>query len=376
MSKVDMGRVTSSRRQFLTASGVGVVGIAGCLGDNTEDDGNVEPTEDDPLVVAITGGPFKEVYDVELVDAFREETDIPIESTEMENPPTAFSEFQRAHQQGEAPADLFLNTAVTSLRGKEEDMWEQWDADEFENLQYYDDQYIERQDGQVVAVPDQGWYTTLSHNTELLGDNQPDSWTALWDSTYEDAFGVNRMVDTNFLLEITAEVHFDGQEKLETDEGIEEVLEVVDDVRPQVSVWYDTGAQFLQDLADGQYEAGQNYHDVAHFMSEDGEPVESIFPEEGAVIDFGHFSMFNTSRKREAAREFLDFQMRPDIQDNVSRELFTVPLTDSEHSDIEDELYEVIAGPGPEAAISPKFDLYVGERSEFIYERWDEFMLE
>lgn len=371
-----MPRVTDAvrRRAFLKSSGLAATaGLAGCIS-SPGSGSNV--SKDNPLKIALSTGAFREMYTKHIVDPFTEETGIPTESVKMGNPPQAFPKFASAVQNGEAPVDVFLNTVPTTLRGIHSDMWAKFDSGSFENLKYYEDRFVEKQDGKFVGAPSQGWFLNLVHNTDVMSENYPTAWKDLWNSDYEDSLGIYNLANTNYLIDIASKLHFDGYSTLETNEGVKKVLKKLQDVKPQVKLWYKSGSTFLQRLKQGDVPAGQYYHDVTYFEAQKGAPVKSVFVDEGSIISYGHFSVLKTSKKTEAAKKFLDFSMRPDVQDAVSKNLFTVPLIKRKHSDISSETYKNIAGPGPGAAIAPYFDLYVGDRSQFVREQWNKFILQ
>lgn len=364
----------SRRRTFLKSTGLAAtIGIAGCIG---EPGSGSKVSEDNPLKIGLSTGAFREMYTEHIVNPFTEETGIPTESVKMANPPQAFSKFASAVQNGDAPIDVILNTVPTTLRGISSDMWTKFEPGDFENLKYYEDRFAEKQDGQLVGAPSQGWFLNLVHNTDVMADDHPTAWKDLWSSDYEDSLGIYNLANTNYLIDITSQLYFDGYSTLETNEGVKEVLGKLEETIPQVKLWYKSGSTFLQRLKQGDVPAGQYYHDVTYFEAQDGAPVKSVFADEGSIISYGHFSHLITSEKTEAAQQFLDFSMRPEVQDAVSRNLFTVPLIKRKHSEISSETYKNIAGPGPGAAIAPFFDLYVGDRSEFVREQWNEFILQ
>jgi putative spermidine/putrescine transport system substrate-binding protein len=349
------------------------IGASGCI---AEPGSGSNVSEDNPLRIGLSAGAFREIYTEQIVDPFTEETGIPTESVEMGNPPQAFPNFASAVENGEAPVDVFLNTAPTTLRGINSDMWHNYDQGRFENLEYFEDRFVETVDGQLVGAPSQGWFLNLVHNTEVMSDNPPTAWEDLWSSEYEDSMAIYNLANTNYLIDITARLYFDGYSTLETDDGVEEVLEKLAEIKSQVNLWFDSGSSALQRLKQGDIPAGQYYHDVTYFEAQDGAPLASVFAEEGSILSYGHFSVLRTSEKTDAAADFLDYSMRPEIQDNVGESLFTTPLIERKHSSLDDETYENIAGPGPGEAIRPFFDLYTGGRSEFVREKWNEFILQ
>lgn len=374
---------THTRRTFLKQTGItsialgGGVGLAGCAqgGAGTQQE-TVAPTEDDPLVVGTTGGAFREMYDTYITQAFQEETGIPAKTVAQATPVEVIYKFRKAVDAGRAPVDISLNTPPARIRAP--DLWTQWDQSTFSNLEYFDDRFVglHPETEKVVGAPSQGWYITLSYNTDTFGDAPPTSWATLWDSTYENQMAAMKSPGTGYLLDITASVFFDGQASLQEKSGIEKVFNKLKRIKPNVKFWYNNEANFIQRLKSGEVPVGQLYHDITQVAKSKGAPVDSRFLEEGSVLSYGYLSMLKTSKKREAARKYLEFSMRPDVQDAVSTHLLTTPLIEKQYSDIPQDKYEHIAGPGPDAAIHPNFELYAGDLSEWVNQKWNEFVIE
>ena len=116
------------------------------------------------------------------------------------------------------------------------------------------------------------------------------------------------------------------------------------------------------------------YNDITLVMQDDGAPVESNFVEEGSVLDHGSWVTLTTSDLKDEAREFIDYASQPEVQDTLAENLFTSPTITRENSNLDDETYDKIAGPGPSEAITPKYELYV-EEEDWVNEKWNEFII-
>ena len=80
----------------------------------------------------------------------------------------------------------------------------------------------------------------------------PTSWAALWDPANKDKLGLLALVSNSFLLEVTAKTFFGGTNKLDTEEGILQVMEKLAELKPNVRLWYRDEAQFEQALEVGR----------------------------------------------------------------------------------------------------------------------------
>jgi putative spermidine/putrescine transport system substrate-binding protein len=324
--------------------------------------------------VSSFGGAFKDILDEQLYGPFEEETGITMNSQAQGGSSEVLPRIRNAVQSGDAPVDVLIMTVPTVLRGMNSDLWMTFDEGAFENLQYISDDLIRHDDeGNLVGVGSQGWFINLVHNTNEM-DDPPTAWTSLWDSAYEDQMAMLTPAVTGFLPDITAHVHFDGAESLQSEADIRSVFEKLAGVKPQANMWYTNEANFQSKLKDGEVPAGMLYHDITLVLQGQGAPVESRFAEEGSVLGSGRWVAPKTSEKQEAITQFIDYASRPEVQDRVSENLFTVPTIERQYSNLTDEDYERIAGPGLDEAIIPQFDMYV-DRQQFVNQLWNELII-
>lgn len=364
---------THDRRTFLKGAGAAVTAgsLAGCAA--LSGGGAETPSEDDPLTVAVYGGVFKDVMDEVLFPKFQEETGIPVKSKSAETSEFAVPQLESAAKAGKAPVDVSIIAVNGVLQGTRSDIWHTWDESRFENIEYISDNLLHRNDADdLVAVGALSWYINLVHNSDQV-DQAPTSWTALWDDTYEDKMGLLGLASNSFLLEITAETHFEGTQMLQSRDGIRKCLDKLEGVKPQAKMWYENEAEFQQRLRDGEVPAGMLYNDITLVMQDNGAPVQSHFVEEGSVLDHGSWCTLKTTPFVDAAAEFIDYASRPAVQDRVAQNLYTSPTVTKEHSELSAETYEKIAGPGPAEAITPEYSIYLDEEA-WINEQWNEFI--
>jgi putative spermidine/putrescine transport system substrate-binding protein len=322
--------------------------------------------------VEFFGGVFKEVMDEHLVAPFEEEMGIPVETSAG----TSASEpvqLQSAVEAGEAPIDLVVATPVNRIRGQRLGIWHTYDPGELDNSDVVlDDLLPTTDDGQVVGAGAFGWFATLVSQTDLV-DEPLDTWSVFWDDAYEGALSLSNDHSAG-IIDVAAEMFFDGTESLQSEEGITEVLEEVQEIKPQVDLWYDGEAEAQQALLDENITASWLFHDVTLVMEDNGEPVESVFPQEGAVQNDGAWVILDSTDFPEAATDFVDFSLQPEIQQRISENLFTAPVIEESALDMSDDLYSRVYGPGPDAAVRPNYEMYL-DREEFLSQTWREMIL-
>lgn len=377
-SKPGESTPTTNRRRFLHASAAAGAlasgSLAGCTSQIVGGGGN-SPTKDDPLKIGVYGGVFKEVLDDALVKPFSNSTDIPAES-KPQSVGDAMVKLKQSVDADKAPVDVVVVAPDARIHGQRLGTWLTYSPDDISRLDgVVDDLVSKNENGDLIGVGAFGWFLNLTTNTDVI-DEPLNSWKALWDSQYKDQLAANRLVGDGFLLDIAAHVfdEFDGRDSLQTKADIKKVMEKVEEVAPQISLWWAQEAEAQQPLKEGNIGATQMYNDVSLVMKDKGAPVETRFPKEGGLLNFGSWSIVKSTDYPDAAKQFIDYAVRPDVQSEITKSLYSAPTIKQEKLNISDELYGKVYGPGPDAAIRPYNELYV-EREEWITEQWKQTVL-
>jgi putative spermidine/putrescine transport system substrate-binding protein len=378
-----------SRRDFIRRTGMlaGALAIPGVLaacGRTPEESGegaaSPSPTAIDTsdiagsrIKVGTYGGFFEENFR-EMYPAFTEETGVEVESVSQPTSETWVVQLEQAAKAGAVPADVSMLSVVGMLRAIKGDILAPFDVSALPNSQYLADGFVRtNDDGLVVGVGAVSWYITLVSNTERV-EESPDTWGALWDPEWRNELALLRNPGNSFLLEVTAATHFGGYDILATQEGVEEVLEKLAELKSNVKMWYRDEATAQQAFNTGEVSLGQFYHDITEYAASEGEPLRSVFPQEGAILDSGEWAITKTTENLPASVAFIDYMCRPEIQAELARTLGTSPTVQREHMDLTDEEYESFSGPGPDAALRPEYRIY-DEWEDWINERWSELIV-
>lgn len=364
------------RRRFVRNAGalgaLGLTGTAGCLGSGG---GEKTPNEDDPLKIGVYGGVFKEVLDSALIEPFSKEMGIAVES-KPQSVGDSMNKLKQAVDSGKAPVDVVVVAPDARIRGQNLDVWHNYDPAKISRLDSVVDELVNTtDDGQLIGVGGFGWFLNITTNTNVI-DEPIDTWKAFWDSKYEGQLGANKLPGDGFLMDIAAHVfdEFDGRKTLETEDGIERVMKKVDEVNSQVGNWWAQEAEVQQPLKEGNIGATQLYNDISLVMKDKGAPVKTRFPKEGGVMNFGAWSIVKSTDFAEEAEQFVDYAVKPGVQEQITKSLFTAPTIKQGEMELSEEMYEKVYGPGPDAALHPYNELYL-EKEEFISKKWKQIVM-
>jgi putative spermidine/putrescine transport system substrate-binding protein len=325
------------------------------------------------LKVGVYGGYFKDSFDKHIFPGFTEATGIAVESIAEPTGEAWLVQLQQASQAGVAPADVSMMSQVATLKGMEADLWAPLDLAKMPNTANVKPEFVNKYaDGRVAGIGAVTWYITLVSNTDAY-PTAPDSWGFLWDPSNAGKLGLLALVSNSFLLEITSKTFFGGNtDKLNTDEGILEVMNKIAELKPNVQLWYRDEAQFEQALKSGEIPMGQYYHDVTGLAAADGHPVRSTFPKEGGVNDAGSWVVSKASTALDQAHAFIDYMSLPATQATLSRNVGTSPTVNREVLDLSDEEFAAVSSDI--APIIPRYDLYQ-TKSDWLNQKWTELIV-
>lgn len=329
------------------------------------------PAAEKSLKVGVYGGYFKDSFDKHIFPDFTKETGIKIESVAEPTGEAWLVQLEQAAKAGVAPADVNMIAQVAMLRGQKTQLWAPLDLAKIPNHKNLLPVFVHKYpDGKVDGIGAVSWYITLVSNSRVF-PQAPASWGDLWNPDKKDKLGLLALASNSFLLEVTATTFFGGTKVLDTKEGIQKVLDKLAAVKPNVKLWYRDEAQFEQALKSGEVPMGQYYHDVATLASKE-HPVRSTFPKEGGVLDSGTWAVTRASKKMDEAHVFIDYMCRPDIQKKLSLKVGTSPTVKKELTGL--TAAEFAAVSSDIKPIIPRYDIYTGEMSDWINQKWTEMI--
>lgn len=356
--------MTSIKRRSLLGAGLAGVSLLAMP--------SVLRAQERSLKIGVYGGYFKDSFDKNIFPEFTKATGIAVESIAEPTGEAWLVQLSQAARAGQAPADVSMMSQVAMLKGQSSDLWAPLDLAKIKNSANLMERFINKYpDGRVSGIGAVSWYITLVTNTDVYKE-APTSWAAFWDPANKDKLGLLALVSNSFLLDVTAKTFFDGQNILETDEGILKAFEKLAEVKPNVRLWYRDEAQFEQALKSGEIPMGQYYHDVTGLAAADGHPVRSTFPKEGGIQDSGSWAMSKASKKGEEAHIFIDYMCQPAVQATLARKVGTSPTVKRDTMDLTEKEFAAVSSDIE--PIIPRFAMYQ-TKADWLNQKWTEMIV-
>ena len=150
--------------------------------------------------------------------------------------------------------------------------------------------------------------TVFAYNDERIGDTKPTSVNDFFDmEKFPGRRGMRRspLVNLEFALMADGVPLDEVYATLDTEEGVRRAFRKLDTIKEHI-VWWETGAQPPQMLADGEVAMTTAYNGRI-FNAEVLEDQPFVIVWDGQVLDTSGFGIVAGTRNLEAARQFLDF---------------------------------------------------------------------
>lgn len=164
---------------------------------------------------------------------------------------------------------------------------------------------------------------SASYSTVLVQrlDKTPDgkkmeSWADFWDvETFPGPRSLRARPEYNLEFALLADgvAKEDLYKILSTDEGVERALAKLDEIKDHIPVWWDSGAQSVQILSDGEVFYTTTYNGRVNKLVESGIPAEIVW--NGGALHTSHVSIVKGTKNLEMAHEYIKVRTtRPDLE--------------------------------------------------------------
>ena len=293
---------------MLTAAlAVSSVAVAACGSAGSDAGENVE------LVIYSQAGSLEELFAKTVIPNYEEANPgITIEQV----PGTSGDNISKTiAQRGSPQADLIFVNDVSIPLGKEAGVLAKLDTEAIPNLA---DVYEVAKDPDGYGVAFGITTTTLAYNTEVFeakGWDPPDSWEDLLDPKYKGHVVIHDMSNgfgSSFLAAWNLELGG-------TYSSPEPVFDKVRNLLPNLLTLATDASGFDNAFKNGSGWIGENGATRIAVLTESGVPVETAYPDSGAVFITGTAAIPEGAKDAGEAAKFLNYILQPDVQIEIAR---------------------------------------------------------
>ena len=154
--------------------------------------------------------------------------------------------------------------------------------------------------------------SVLAYNKDKFGDNPPKTWADFWDVK---KFPGTRALRNHPLATLEAALLADGvpADKLYPLD-VDRAFKKLEEIKPHVSVWWTSGAQSAQLLADGEVDMEMAWNGRVAAVVKEGSPIGYSFNQ--GFLQYTSLCILNGAPNMETAVKFVNAALTPDIQAN------------------------------------------------------------
>lgn len=163
------------------------------------------------------------------------------------------------------------------------------------------------------CYPFTSYGTVMAWNTKSIGSNPPANWADFWDvKKYpgKRALRANAQDLIEIALLSQGVAPSDIYKVLSESGGLERAIARLEELKPNVSVWWTSGAQSAQILKDGEADLVVTWNGRAESVKTDGGPAEYKF--QGSVIGTDCLAVPKGAVHREAAMKLIAAMTKPE----------------------------------------------------------------
>jgi putative spermidine/putrescine transport system substrate-binding protein len=168
---------------------------------------------------------------------------------------------------------------------------------------------------QDYAVGGDVFSTVLAWNTETYGDRPPQNWADFWDV---QKFPGKRAFRNSVAGSLEPALMADGVPMdqvyavLSAPGGIDRAIKKIKALKPNIAVWWASGAQHAQLMKDGEVDMVNGWNGRFDAAAKDGGPVAYTFNQ--ALLDYDAYAIPKGAPNKDLAMKFLAEISKPQYQ--------------------------------------------------------------
>lgn len=250
------------------------------------------------------GGSYQEAQTKAILDPVAKKLGITVN---QDSAPDAWPVIKTQTATGKPIWDVVDTPTKDCVRGGEQGMIEPLDFSKIPNAEKIPAEYKNK-----YSVPYEFYSSILAYNKEKFGDNPPRNWADFWDVK---KFPGTRALRNHPLATLEAALLADGvpADKLYPLD-VDRAFKKLEELKPYVTVWWSSGAQSAQLLADGEIDMEMAWNGRVAAVIKEGAPVGYSFNE--GFLQFSSLCILKNAPNLETAIKFVNEAIDPEIQAN------------------------------------------------------------
>ncbi|MGO7164734.1 ABC transporter substrate-binding protein, partial [Rhizobium johnstonii] len=193
------------------------------------------------------------------------------------------------------------------IRGGQQGMIEPLDFSKIPNAEIMPAEYKS-----AYSVAYEFYSSVLAYNKDKFGEKPPQTWADFWDVK---KFPGTRALRNHPLATLEAALLADGvpADKLYPLD-VDRAFKKLEEIKPYVTVWWTSGAQSAQLLADGEVDMEMAWNGRVTAVAKEGAPISYTFNQ--GFLQYTSLCILKGAPNLETAVKFVNAAMTPEIQAN------------------------------------------------------------
>lgn len=320
------------------------------------------------VTVVSYGGAFQEAQRKAFFEPFERETGIKVREVVWDG---EYAKLRKMVEAGQVSWDL-VTAAEASIvaRGAADGILERIDFTEMDTAAFYPGVISE------ISVGFCYFSTVMAYDKRAFSDStsRPKTWGEFWDTAkYPGKRALRRDPRTTLEFALLADgVSIDKLYPLD----LERAFRSLDRIRPHIAVWWQTGSQPAQLLADREVGLSSAFNGrIWAAASRDGVPLDVQW--EGGALDMDTWIIPKGAKRREAAMALIRFSARPEAQRELTKYINYGPTVRAAYEQL--SAAERMTLPSSPENRGKHFifnGAWWAENEQRVLERWNTWMLE
>jgi putative spermidine/putrescine transport system substrate-binding protein len=266
--------------------------------------------QDRSLTIASWGGSYQEAQSKALFEPAAANTGIVVKQETY----GGMSDVRLQVSTGQVTLDIVASGSGSAARAAAEGLLEKLDYSVIDVSNFYPGLYTD------YCVGGDVFSTVYAWNTNTYGEDGPQSWADFWDV---EKFPGSRAYRGSVAGALEPALMADGvapedvYSVLDSEEGIERAIDKIRELRPNISVFWTSGAQHAQLMKDGEVDMTTGWNGRFDNAAADGAMVAYSFNQ--ALLDYDCFAIPKGAPNRDTAMAFLAEISKPEYQDDLPK---------------------------------------------------------
>lgn len=250
------------------------------------------------------GGAYQEAQTKAILEPAAELLGITIN---QDSAPDAWPVIRTQTATGKPIWDVIDTPTKDCIRGGEQGMIEALDFSKIPNAADLPDAYKS-----PYSVAYEFYSSVLAYNSDKFGDKGPQSWADFWDV---EKFPGTRALRNHPLATLEAALLADGVPKDQLYPlDVDRAFAKLEEIKPHITVWWTSGAQSAQLLADGEVDMEMAWNGRVSAVMAEGLPVDFTYNQ--GMLQYTSLCILKGAPNLDTAVKFINAAISADIQAN------------------------------------------------------------